>query len=431
MGNTTAAGTLLRSEISAPHFAIVTKALGPAGAADDGRRRFRATASSTITDRAGHAITVKALEQMAQRFREGITIFTDHKNEVEHAYGTTDTAEIIQRGNDPKTGAPIWDLDIAGIVNDPNPNARQLHDSIEGGYVKLGCSIDAFVLDHDRDRKSGTMVIDGLDVFAASIVGVPMNQRSWTQKALRAVKSFYGEPDEEDSVVTKELTAEAPTGSVNLLEAIEQAPVMATSATETVVDDAPEIVTKAQICTVCGGESPIDGCTNAFHTPAAPEEAVDTDDTADTDIVGIAVESKGIESIAPDPLTFVPTEGGQEADPAATPETAPAVEDVTTDPAVQKALTFETTDVVELVGHVTRLVKALEVKESEMTTLREERDRLASENEDARAIIEKVMTMPLRPKTVAYVASLNDRYPDYLAPDVKALLIRKSQENQA
>lgn len=428
MGNTTAAGTLLPTEFKAPHFAIVTKALGPAGAADDGRRRFRATASSTITDRAGHAITVKALEQMAQRFREGITIFTDHKNEVEHAYGTTDTAEIIQRGNDPKTGAPIWDLDIAGIVNDPNPNARQLHDSIEGGYVKLGCSIDAFVLDHDRDRKSGTMVIDGLDVFAASIVGVPMNQRSWTQKALRAVKSFYGEPDEEDSVVTKELTPEASEAVVEPLEATP--PVMATSVTETVVEDAPEIVTKAQICTVCGGESPIDGCTNAFHTPA-PEQAVESDDTADTEIAGITIESKSIDAIAPDPLNPVTTEGGQEADPAATPETAPDVESALADPAVQKALTFETTDVVELVGHVTRLVKALESTNAELTTVREERDRLASENEDARAIIEKVMTMPLRPKTVGYVASLNDRYPDYLAPDVKALLIRKSQENQA
>ena len=431
MGNTPAAGTLLPTEFKAPHFAIVTKALGAAGESADGRRRFRATASSTITDRAGHAITVKALEQMAARFREGITIFTDHKNEVEHAYGTTDTAEIIQRGQDSKTGAPIWDLDIAGVVNDPNPNARQLHDSIEGGYVKLGCSIDAFVLDHDRDRKSGTMVIDGLDVFAASIVGVPMNQRSWTQKALRAVKSFYGEPDEEDSVVTKELHSDAAEAVTEPLEATNNV-TLATAATETVVDDAPEIVTKAQICTVCGGESPIDGCTNAFHSPAEPEQAVDMDDTADTAIAGIEIESKGIESIASDPLNFVTTEGGQEADPAATPETAPDVESASTDPAlVQKALTFETTDVVELVGHVTQLVKALEVRDAELTELRVERDRLASENEDARAIIEKVMTMPLRPKTVAYVASLNDRYPDYLAPDVKALLIRKSQENQA
>lgn len=427
MKNTPAAGTLLRAEVSAPQFSIITKALGDAGTGDDGRRRFRATASSTITDRAGHAITVKALEQMAARFRDGITIFTDHKNEVEHAYGTTDTAQIIQRGQD-KMGAPIWDLDIAGVVNDPNPNAKQLHDSIEGGYVRLGCSIDAFVLDHDRDRKSGTMVIDGLDVFAASIVGVPMNQRSWTQKALRAVKSFYGEPDEEDSVVTKELDPEAVTES----EAAETNILMATAPTETVTDDATEVVIKAQVCVACGGETAAEGCDNSFHT-AAPEAAVAdeaTEAVEDAAITGIA--SKGLETPGDGVILAATTEGGQEADPSATPETAPEVEDVLADPApVQKALSFETTDVVELVGHVSRLVKALEIKGAEITALTTERDALASENEDAKKVIEKMMTLPLRPKTVGYVEDLNDRYPDYLAPEVKKMLIRKSQEKTA
>lgn len=428
MGNTTttAAGTLLRTEVTAPHFDFITKAIGDAGVSDDGRRRFRATASSTITDRAGHAITVKALEQMASRFRDGITIFTDHKNEVEHAYGTTDTAQIIQRGNDPKTGNPIWDLDIAGVVNDPNPNAKQLHDSIEGGYVKLGCSIDAFVLDHDRDRKSGTMVIDGLDVFAASIVGVPMNQRSWTQKALRAVKSFYNEPDEEDAVVTKELDTEAAEAVV--------APLMATSVTETVVDEAPEVVTKAQVCVACGGEDAIDGCSNSFHTPT-PEGAVESaeaDATADTSITGFDVASKGLEVPADDAILSATTTGGQEVASTTDPETAPDAPDVLADPAhVQKALTFETTDVVELVGHVSRLMKALGDKDAEFTTLRTERDALASENEDAKKVIEKMIALPLRAKTVGYVEGFTDRYPDYLAPEVKKMLIRKSQENQA
>ena len=51
MGNTPTAATTL-SSINAPRFSIVTKALG--GSTDEnGRRRFRATASSTITDRAG------------------------------------------------------------------------------------------------------------------------------------------------------------------------------------------------------------------------------------------------------------------------------------------------------------------------------------------------------------------------------------------
>lgn len=188
--------TTKSSVADAPHFSIITKAL--AGGQDQtGRRRFNAVASSTIVDRQGDEISLKALQQMALKFREGVTIFTDHKNEVFNAFGTTDSAEIVEGGLDPKTGARIWDLKIAGVVNEPNLNAIQLHESITGGYVKLGCSIDAFVTDH-KPKQAGRYDIDGLDVFAASIVGVPANQRSWAQKAVRAIKSFYGEPEEDD-----------------------------------------------------------------------------------------------------------------------------------------------------------------------------------------------------------------------------------------
>lgn len=179
-----------------PEFSIITKALA-GGTNEAGRRRFNAIASSTVTDRQGDEISLKALQQMAAKFREGVTIFTDHKNEVFNAFGTTDSAEIVEGGVDPKSGARIWDLKIAGNVNEPNPNAIQLHESITGGYVKLGCSIDAFVTDH-KPKQAGRYDIDGLDVFAASIVGVPANQRSWAQKAVRAIKSFYGEPEEDD-----------------------------------------------------------------------------------------------------------------------------------------------------------------------------------------------------------------------------------------
>ena len=192
----TTKSSVLPEKPNLPEFKIVTKALA-GGTNEAGRRRFNAVASSTITDRQGDEISLKGLQQMAQKFREGVTIFTDHKNEVFNAFGTTDSAEIVEGGIDPKSGARIWDLKIAGNVNEPNPNAVQLHESITGGYVKLGCSIDAFVTDH-KPKQAGRYDIDGLDVFAASIVGVPANQRSWASKAVRAIKSFYGEPEEDD-----------------------------------------------------------------------------------------------------------------------------------------------------------------------------------------------------------------------------------------
>ena len=81
---TTPAATAL-SDLNAPQFSIITKALGPATEGTDGRRRFHATASSTIIDRAGHQISLPAIQKMADKFREGITIFMDHKNVVGNA----------------------------------------------------------------------------------------------------------------------------------------------------------------------------------------------------------------------------------------------------------------------------------------------------------------------------------------------------------
>lgn len=412
---TTAAKSLLGTELNGPRFAIVTKALG-ATTDESGRRRFRATASSTITDRQGDQISLKALEQMRDRFREGITIFTDHENKVANAFGTTDTAEIIQRGHDPKTGLPIWDLDIAGGVNEPNPNAVQLHDSIAGGFVRLGCSIDAFVTDH-KPKKAGRYDIDGLDVFAASIVGVPMNQRSWTQKAVRAIKGYLGEPEEEDvpeDQIAVEPASEAVTEAVEATEEVVEAAVE--PATDIPIDEpvAEEVVEKAATCPDCDGEKAAEGCDNEFHE----------------------AEHKSIDALDSDPIGA--TEGGQEADPAATPETAPSdAIDGTDTAAVRKAVAFEADDVVVLVKHVETLVKTVEARDETIVTLTKdladlttERDRLAAENEVAKQVIEKVMAMPLRPKTVGYVADLSKKLPDFLAPEVKSYLTKTAGETK-
>jgi hypothetical protein len=199
LDNSAAIKTTL-SEINGPKFSIVTKALS-GGTDESGKRRFRATASSTITDYAGDEITLPALEKMAQKFRQGLTIFMDHDfKHVDSAFGLTDDATIIQRGVDGK-GVPVWDLDISGVVNTPNPRAVQLADSIDGGFVKLGASITAFVREHAR-KKQGGMLISDLDVFEASVVGVPENQRSWAQKAALAIKSFNFTPEDNDEEMT-------------------------------------------------------------------------------------------------------------------------------------------------------------------------------------------------------------------------------------
>ena len=431
MGNATSAASKLPTEITAPHFSIITKALG-AETDDIGRRRFHATASSTITDRQGHAISLKALQQMAETFSKGVTIFTDHKNEATNAFGMTDRAELIQRGHDPKSGNPIWDLDIFGIVNEPNPNAVQLHASISGGYVQLGCSIDAFVTEKPIKQASGGLLIDGIDVFAASIVGVPANQRSWVQKAMRAVKSVYGDDAEEDESMPPEITSEAsqaiPDGQEAIAKDAESTGIPLGDGTEVPADgttveleadpapvaDEAEPVAKATTCPTCGGEGPnaVGDCKNEYHS-------------SDEDLP------------AGESTTKSTNEDGQEADPAATPETASAATDEPDPAEVRKDILFDTDDVVELVKNVRSLVGSVGQRDEtiaaltkELAEVKVERDRLASENKEAAQVIEKVMRLPLRPKTVGYVADLSKQLPQFLAPEVRAYLSNTAGEKE-
>ena len=413
-------------DINAPRFTIVTKAL--AGEEVEGKPRFRAIASSTIVDRDGDEISLKALQQMAAKFRDGVTIFTDHENKVANAYGTTDSAEIVQAGNDPKTGTAIWDLAISGPVNEPSPNAMQLHRSISGGYVKLGCSIDAFVLEHTR-KKSGGLNVDGLDVFAASIVGVPANQRSWTQKAVRAIKSFH--PDEEDDVVppdvneglelhegdvgelvvhpdgTSDATLVAKAGTPEAeawLDAnSETVELTDAAATDEVVDEAVEKAADNdgdETCPACGKGRSAGDCSNNFHTA-----------------------EKSVDESASDVQ-----ESAQE-----TPETASTDTTEADTPIEEKTASVPTEDVHALMGHIERLVKEIGYLRAENAALTDKNTALEASNkavygevELAKQVIGKVMEIPLRSKTAAYVSDFTDVH-KLFDPDIAAYLSKRAQ----
>lgn len=351
-----------------PMFTIITKALSGQPDAESGRRRFRATASSTIVDQKGDEIQLRALEQMAEQFRRGVGVFMDHDRSTGSAFGVTDGAEIIQRGMDERTGTPIWDLDIMGIVNTPNPRAAQLADSIDGGYVKLGASVTAWVRKHMRHPNGkGGMLISDLDAIEVSIVGVPENQRSWAQKAALAVKGFYSNA-EEDPLVSDEDTNKVAAGAE-------------------VPDDAgaePGTPDPATPATTTGDEPVSTG------TEAAP-----------------AAEGNSDQESAEASAATAETPAGE------TPETATA--DETADPpVVEKA--FDPGEVRELIGHVTALVTALnardariEVLEKQLKVYEGEASDITKEVDTAVKVIEKVLTQPLRPQTAGYVDALIEK----------------------
>lgn len=381
-------------------FRFVTRGLSIES--EDGKRRFKTIASSTIKDMGKDEMKLSALEDLAAAFRRGLTIFMNHKYAVpEDVFGRSDTAEIVNSNERDDKGNPIWDLHIAGVVNEPNPRAVQLADSLEGGYVTFGASVGAIVREHQRN-KDGGMDIYHVDGKEGSIVGIPMNQRSWTYKAARAAEALdEAEEDDNSAVLPDDDEPAAPAASAPPPETPDE------SEAQKVSDESVEAQKSA--CPDCGKGHEAEGCENAYHTKSA-EGLVDDDPAVNA--------------------------GVQEAE-AATPENTPVAEAEETDPPTTEKAAAEVTDEVkELLGHVAKMA-------AEIGRLREENsgliEKIASyeaqsktataEIELARQVIEKVMETPLRAKTAGYVKDFTTVH-SLFDPEVSEYLNTRSKLNE-
>lgn len=362
-------------------FRFITKAVQMDAPGEDGRRRFKMIASSTIVDEGKDEVKLSALHDLEGAFSRGLNIFTDHNHTVDNVFGRTDKAQIMDSGmKDAKTGAPIYDLHIAGVVNEPDPRMVRLADSIDGGYVTFGASIGARVTEHQRN-KAGGLDIYHLDGKEASLVGIPMNQRSWTYKAAKAAVAL-------DAAASEDLDEDEDEAVEPVAEATKAGPVVMGEA-------GPEAVTviKTDIADV----------TTSIDT-------AESDDAADSTSPEI-------------------TDGQESESPPETPETASETEadSDTSDPAIeQKAFEFEAADVVTLAMKARDLAQAVTDRDDEITTLKAERDALATENGIAKQVIEKMLAQPLRAKTAGYVEDLSKRLPDFLAPEVRDFLTKNT-----
>lgn len=168
-----------KQPLPATKFNVLTGML-KAYSSEDGRKRIKTVATSTLTDRQGDRMTLKALQAMAASAK-GMTMFLNHSYKVpEDVFGVVGEAEIIQRGEE-------YDLDFDVEVEEDNPRALATHKSIERG-VKLGTSIGAMVKDAWKDRDTGVTIIDDVALLEASIVGIPANPRSFVQYAVKALE---------------------------------------------------------------------------------------------------------------------------------------------------------------------------------------------------------------------------------------------------
>lgn len=165
---------------------------------EDGKKRIKTVASSTLTDRQGDQMTLKALQAMADS-AVGMTVFLNHSYKVpEDVFGVVEKADIIERGEE-------YDLDFDIEVDEDNPRALATHKSVIRG-VKLGTSIGAQVKDAYKDRSTGVVIIDDVSLLEASIVGIPANPRSFVQYAVKALAEAELEDDDAEVEVEVEAT---------------------------------------------------------------------------------------------------------------------------------------------------------------------------------------------------------------------------------
>jgi hypothetical protein len=192
-----------------PQFKIVTGAL-KAVDSPDGRRVLHCTASSTITDRHGDEITEECIRDMSkQAVEKSMTIFLNHHYIVpEDVIAKTYATQVLNRVK-ADDGGQIWDLDLDIEMVNSNPRADKTWDLLKGDLVKLGVSIGAMIEDWEYIDKDagfwGGLRIKKVDLLEASIVGIPANQRSWVQNAVKAIKSFTTSADAEENEETSEM----------------------------------------------------------------------------------------------------------------------------------------------------------------------------------------------------------------------------------
>jgi len=190
-------------------FKIYTNAL-KAYESEEGEKFVSGTTSSTIRDLHGDEMSLDALKSMADTARQNMTVFLNHNYNVpEDLFGSATSADIVKR-YDQESGQEVYDLDlnIRVVGEDENPEAMRAYRAIKRG-VKLGLSIGARVEKAKRkaaeDGKPESILIEKVRLLEASVVGIPANQRSYLQNAVKSLKSateidsdvFVDEPSDE------------------------------------------------------------------------------------------------------------------------------------------------------------------------------------------------------------------------------------------
>lgn len=168
-----------------PDFRIFT-----AGIESDRKndRMVHMVGSSTEKDLQGDTMSILALQSMTKA-APNLTVWLNHDYSLpDSIFGSiAQTPTIMHRDG-------IADLQLAVDVEMDNPVAAQVKRYIDNGR-RLGCSIGCMVTRYEvPDEEDGVdtwgmqpITIHEVYVVEYSVVGIPANQRSWVENAIRGV----------------------------------------------------------------------------------------------------------------------------------------------------------------------------------------------------------------------------------------------------
>lgn len=167
---------------------------------EDGKRRIRCIASSSVKDLHGDTMTAHCVRSMARQ-AEGLTIFRNHSYRVpDDVFGVVeksrskkvDASTAKQKGWidtwAPDEDVVLLELDVA--VSD-SPEIDQTLTHIQNG-ITLGVSIGANITEFEvepghEDSWWPPLIINDVDLLEASIVGIPANPLSWVEGATKGL----------------------------------------------------------------------------------------------------------------------------------------------------------------------------------------------------------------------------------------------------
>jgi len=380
----------------------------------DGRMRLHGVASSTTKDLHGDTMEQSALEDMERAANNNLTIFLNHSYDVpEDVAGSVEGARMQTRGAD-HVGNPNYDLDFDILVNDANPRAVKAFEAIERG-TKLGLSIGALIPDGGaiRDKKSGSYLIQHVELLETSLVGIPANPRSWVEYAAKSLRAT-----EKDATTVPigqpTLTLD---GSNYRIEGTYDGLSINSNSTNTF--DGSTWVDQWPDPNVPDHEPDVLNETEPAVTEVEP-------DVADAQVTIIQIDTGDGSSSSDSGSSDDASQGGQPTDPdddyaAAGDDAATVTADAGPMSQVLSLLRSTTGELVTTKGEVAELRVQLSVAQQERETAIKERDDVLK---GTREILDRVANSPLVRRTVAAEAQrdLHTRFSGYLSDDFIKML---------